>query len=689
MPYILGQTSLNLSHRGISCWQQSNMIIGACWVHIRNRTGREKTSDEEVRELLGVPDGSPALAQVILYACSHNPKRRFSSASAMKNALLHAADGTNVGANDLNQTISVRHAQQVQDPNRTTSVRKAPQAQKPAQKQVDTFGGKKKSKVPAVIASILIVALLAGAGVFVLPKILDTGTEKNETTLGSLPNDNSSFVNSEPIAVVTEATVAESTYGEENNTSENSSQKANEYLLSSLSPIQSEGWPEWNAGKAEDPFGDDYSKKSNYAVFDSRGNMEFEHTYHTYYSTAEYRNIREANTISGSFVPYYTTAPGSYAYVQILADGVLKYTSPPVTRKTDPFTFDVNIEDSEYIVLRVVLANDGSDYWFAEYDYYSSIILYGVEPFQMLTVRIKIRRLVVVSFSERLDIAAVAISLNGCAFFNGGIHKLLYCRPLYIRHYSHFQELRAVLAVLRHANNHTLVSSSTAALALDFCPEVGVVQFNNTCKHILAFSVIHGFANMLSMSREEFQHLYVRESENSEADWQKARERLTEELERMDKAEEKAGKALDVLSKKMLGEEWMNQSCSLTKTEEGGEAVYNLTIRPKRLATNALDAVREYLDPEAAEEMEHDIKYMDNSAVKLKLTIEDGKITHASSKELEFELSLEYYKDKLSEIRFVDDRGRVTTVSFSNVDAVKFDKALMESIMKVCKEQTP
>ena len=102
----------------------------------------------------------------------------------------------------------------------------------------------------------------------------------------------------------------------------------------------------------------------------------------------------------------------------------------------------------------------------------------GVEPFQMLTVRIKIRRLVVVSFSERLDIAAVAISLNGCAFFNGGIHKLLYCRPLYIRHYSHFQELRMVFAVLRHANNHTLVSGGTTTLTLDFCSEVGVVQLN-------------------------------------------------------------------------------------------------------------------------------------------------------------------------------------------------------------------
>lgn len=30
--------------------------LGACWVHIRNRMGQRKTSDEEIRELLGIPD---------------------------------------------------------------------------------------------------------------------------------------------------------------------------------------------------------------------------------------------------------------------------------------------------------------------------------------------------------------------------------------------------------------------------------------------------------------------------------------------------------------------------------------------------------------------------------------------------------------------------------------------------------
>ena len=40
--------------------------VGACWVHIRNRTGRRKSSDEEVRDLLGVPDGYAVLNLVAL-----------------------------------------------------------------------------------------------------------------------------------------------------------------------------------------------------------------------------------------------------------------------------------------------------------------------------------------------------------------------------------------------------------------------------------------------------------------------------------------------------------------------------------------------------------------------------------------------------------------------------------------------
>ena len=39
---------------------------GACWVHIRNRRGKRKSSDEEVRELLGIPEGYAVLNLIAL-----------------------------------------------------------------------------------------------------------------------------------------------------------------------------------------------------------------------------------------------------------------------------------------------------------------------------------------------------------------------------------------------------------------------------------------------------------------------------------------------------------------------------------------------------------------------------------------------------------------------------------------------
>ena len=40
--------------------------IGACWIHIRNRSGQNKTADEEIRELLNVPDNYRVLNVVAL-----------------------------------------------------------------------------------------------------------------------------------------------------------------------------------------------------------------------------------------------------------------------------------------------------------------------------------------------------------------------------------------------------------------------------------------------------------------------------------------------------------------------------------------------------------------------------------------------------------------------------------------------
>ena len=40
--------------------------VGACWVHIRNRTGKRKSSDEEIRELLGIPNNYAVMNLIAL-----------------------------------------------------------------------------------------------------------------------------------------------------------------------------------------------------------------------------------------------------------------------------------------------------------------------------------------------------------------------------------------------------------------------------------------------------------------------------------------------------------------------------------------------------------------------------------------------------------------------------------------------
>ena len=40
--------------------------VGACWVHIRNRMGQVKSSDEEIRDTLNIPDGYTVLNLVAL-----------------------------------------------------------------------------------------------------------------------------------------------------------------------------------------------------------------------------------------------------------------------------------------------------------------------------------------------------------------------------------------------------------------------------------------------------------------------------------------------------------------------------------------------------------------------------------------------------------------------------------------------
>ena len=53
--------------------------LGACWVHIRNRLGQHRTSDEEIRALLGAPDGYTVLNLIAVGEKGEN-KRSYTDA---------------------------------------------------------------------------------------------------------------------------------------------------------------------------------------------------------------------------------------------------------------------------------------------------------------------------------------------------------------------------------------------------------------------------------------------------------------------------------------------------------------------------------------------------------------------------------------------------------------------------------
>lgn len=111
-------------------------------------------------ELPAPRDASPEMARLILCACAYDPDMRFSSATAMKNALMNRAKNAckMVPAND---------------PDGTVSVRRLPPTNEKDDKNVGTFGStpKNKFKLPAIIASsVLAVAVIVGVVVFVVSK---------------------------------------------------------------------------------------------------------------------------------------------------------------------------------------------------------------------------------------------------------------------------------------------------------------------------------------------------------------------------------------------------------------------------------------------------------------------------------------------------------------------------------------
>ncbi len=126
---------------------------------------RKNAVDRRIRgEALPAPtNASPAMANLILRACAHNPNNRFASATQMKQALMSVANGTYVITDaGLDKTTSVRQAESSYDA--TVSVRKAEKGQDQSNHPVvDTFGSNSKKKSGKVKkAKVIAIAILSG-----------------------------------------------------------------------------------------------------------------------------------------------------------------------------------------------------------------------------------------------------------------------------------------------------------------------------------------------------------------------------------------------------------------------------------------------------------------------------------------------------------------------------------------------
>lgn len=122
-------------------------------------------------------DASPAMAQIILCACAPDPGRRFACASAMKTALTSVLNSTYSERRDIpDLTPPVIQAPPAKDSDETILI----PAPHPPRKSIDTFGGRKKSRAPAIISAVLAAALLVGGGIYAVSRFSDGKTSTKE-----------------------------------------------------------------------------------------------------------------------------------------------------------------------------------------------------------------------------------------------------------------------------------------------------------------------------------------------------------------------------------------------------------------------------------------------------------------------------------------------------------------------------
>ena len=125
-------------------------------------------------------------------------------------------------------------------------------------------------------------------------------------------------------------------------------EKYKNVLLNTLDPIN--GGFTWNDGTPADPFDTDYSGVQNYAILHKQYHNNDSQTY-----SAEYKVDAQYDLLTFTVSPYSDFGQDYRSYVQIYADGTLRYTLPKLAQKTQPQTISVEVSGATYIKITVTV----------------------------------------------------------------------------------------------------------------------------------------------------------------------------------------------------------------------------------------------------------------------------------------------------------------------------------------------
>ena len=125
--------------------------------------------------------------------------------------------------------------------------------------------------------------------------------------------------------------------------------------LDSLKAIN--GGFSWNTGAPADPFDSDYSTVKNYTIYHGDNSFRPCEDYDTTY--AEYKIDQKYDILQLNVSPYSDCGTSAYSYIQIYADGVLRYVSPAIGRKSGITNVKVDVSGASYLKIQIIKRSHG------------------------------------------------------------------------------------------------------------------------------------------------------------------------------------------------------------------------------------------------------------------------------------------------------------------------------------------